>query len=182
MPQLNRNKKYKSNSIYHIYNRGIDRRSIFRTDDDYRYFLEKIKHLVSANKKILDENGHLKQILPNKNYLGKQIHIYAYCLMPNHFHIVIKQISSRSIIKFMRSLGTSYAMHFNHKYNKSGSLFQGVYRAVLIQSDKQLATTIEYVHNNPLEITNDIKKYSWSSYKAYTCKEKIDWLKLPGST
>ena len=182
MPQLNRVKKYKSNSVYHIYNRGIDRIPIFRDDYDYRYFLEKIRQLLLKEKKILDEEGNIKYVLPNKRYLGKQINIYAYCLMPNHFHLVIKQLPNRAIVKFMRSLSTSYAMHFNSKYNKSGRLFQGVYRAVLIQTDMQLSTTLDYIHNNPLEIINDLNNYKWSSRKAYNGKVKIDWLEVLGST
>jgi hypothetical protein len=73
-------------------------------------------------------------------------------------------------------------MHFNSKYNKSGRLFQGVYRAVLIQTDMQLSTTLDYIHNNPLEIINDLNNYKWSSRKAYNGKVKVDWLEVLGST
>jgi putative transposase len=138
MPSRNRIKTYIRGAYYHIYNRGVNKRDIFLDHTDYTTFMKQA-----------DLNSHVS--------------IVAYCLMPNHFHLLVQNGTERGIEKFMRSLGTRYAMFFNKKYNRTGHLFQERYRAALIKTDRQFATTVHYIHDNPYRdrpSTPDVYPYS----------------------
>lgn len=86
-----------------------------------------------------------------KNYHG-QIELLAYCLMPNHFHFLVKQTTDRAIAEFMQSLILKYVMYFNKKYKRVGSLFQGRYKTVLINDERQFVYITKYIHRNPIDI------------------------------
>jgi len=85
------------------------------------------------------------------------VHILAYCLMPNHFHIIVKENSEGGVAKFMQKLSTSYAMYFNSKYKRTGSLFEGKFKSIHVDTDGYLNYLFRYVHLNPLKIVG----YSW---------------------
>lgn len=176
---MNVRKKFKKNSFYHIYNRGINKTPIFLCEGDYEYFINLIKKLLSPYLEIHNPEKNTIEKLPNTKYMGHEIELYSYCLMPNHFHLLIKQISKRAMTKFMRRLMTSYVMHFNKKYGRSGRLFERTYCAVPIKSQKQLKNIISYIHENPAEITNELDNYTWSSRKDYIGKTNKNWLHKP---
>ncbi len=180
MPQKNAIKNFKNNSFHHIYNRGVDKREIFYTEQDYEYFIGLIKNLLQKESVIKNKDGSIKEVIPNKSYMGDKIELYAFCLMPNHFHLVLKQIKKRAITRFMRSLSTSYVMHFNKKYNRSGRLFEGTYRAVAIKTQEQFQNVLEYVHDNPKLLVQDSKNYRWSSKRIHSNKQILEWLKILG--
>ncbi|MDD2823428.1 MAG: transposase [Candidatus Daviesbacteria bacterium] len=162
MPAKNSIKIYCENSYYHIYNRGVEKRLIFLDEQDYKVFLSYLRDYLVPK----DEKG-LRNILssPTSNYKEKaqalklirlnnfadEIILVSYCLMPNHIHFLIKQISSNSIDRFMNSLCVRYTMYFNRKYKRVGSLYQDVYKAVLIENDSQLLHLSKYIHQNPLK-------------------------------
>ena len=100
--------------------------------------------------------------------------LLCYCLMPNHFHFIIKQNTVLPISKLIAKVCTSYSMYFNKKYQKVGNLFQNKFKAVLITNDEQLMWTSAYIHNNPktAEIVKDLKDYPWSSYLDYIGKRQ----------
>lgn len=144
------NSKYKisaPNTIYHIYNRGNNKQNIFRIDADYGFYLKR-----------------LKQSLEKRNF-----DLICYCLMPNHVHLVVRQLSDVPPAKFLSSLHTSYSMVFNKKYEQVGHLFQDRYKQKIIETDEYLKSLIAYVHLNPVEagLCKLPKEYKWSSYLEY---------------
>jgi len=180
MPAKNSRKIYAENGYYHIYNRGVEKRIIFLDQQDYGVFLSYLKeYLLPKNEKELyqrlsDPNISYKERdkilkLLRLNNFNQEINLFAYCLMPNHFHFFVKQKSQGAIDKFMNSLGTRYTMYFNRKYKRVGSLYQGVYKAVLITADAQLVYLSKYIHKQA------IPKQP-SSYPEYIGTRKTLWV------
>jgi REP element-mobilizing transposase RayT len=135
---------------YHVFNRGVDKRSIFEDKNDIYYFFNRLTDLnIDAVNSRLTTKRFKKQgeaiIEPNH---AKLVSIIAYCLLPNHFHLLLKQESKDGISKFMQKLGTSYTMYFNTKYKRSGSLFQGKFKANLIDGDFGLPILSVYINLN----------------------------------
>lgn len=140
---------------YHVYNRGSEKRIIFQNRRDYSEFLTRIQD--TAKKHPVD--------------------ILAFCLMPNHFHFLLKQTEASSIDKFMNVLQLGYAKHFNTKYDRVGPLFQGRFKAKLVELDEYLLQLSLYIHRNPIPVLHAINrgenllvelgKYQFSSYHEY---------------
>ena len=131
------------------------------------------------------EKDKILRLLRLNNFYG-EIQLTAYCLMPNHFHFLIKQKSENSIDKFMNSLCLRYAKFFNTKYKRVGRLFQDVYKAVIVESEPQLLYLTSYIHRNPLRNKN-LKSASpevvWrayfskpSSYPEYLGQRNTEWI------
>ena len=135
---------------YHVFNRGVDKRAIFETQDDLQYFFQR---LVDMNMVVTDLKFNSKryrksgEVVVDKKYKNL-VSIISYCLLPNHFHLVLKQESEDGISKFMQKLGTSYTMYFNQKYKRSGSLFQGKFKANMIDGEFGLPVLSVYVNLN----------------------------------
>lgn len=194
MPSKNIIKTYVENGYYHIYNRGVEKREIFLYEQDYKVFLSYLKLYLTPKeesiKEILDNKGHsssnfesknknITEIYTLNNFFDK-IELISYVLMPNHFHLELKQRGRKDIETFMRSLITKYSKYFNKKYNRVGPLFQGRYKAVLIQNNEYLLYINKYIHLNPSELLIKgqlLCDYLWSSYPVYLRKFKINWLK-----
>ena len=166
MPSRNSIKQYLEGGYYHIYNRGVEKRLIFLERQDYFIFLNYLKEYLLPK----DEEGLRKQLSnPNTPYKEKdkilkllrlnnfsgEITLLAYCLMPNHFHFFIRQKSALSIDKFMQSLCTRYTMYFNRKYKRVGSLFQAVYKAVLVTHEEQFLHLSRYIHKQALALQGE---------------------------
>jgi len=131
MPQKNSRKEYGAGGHYHVYNRGVEKRKIFLDEQDYKVFLGYMKFYLEQDSL---QGQALQGVSPSKtlkNY-HDQIELLAYCLMPNHFHFLIRQTTDRGIAEFMQSLVLKYVMYFNKKYKRVGSLFQSRYKTVLI--------------------------------------------------
>lgn len=183
MPSRNIVKVYVENGYYHIYNRGVEKRTIFENDQDYRTFLKYLKESLSPppNPKTITKTFSVRGVTFDatprlvKNF-DKKIDLMVYCLMPNHFHLVIKQEGNKDMDKFMQSVATRYSMYFNKKYKRIGKLFQGSYKAVLITTDEYLLHLSRYIHLNPTEFTKDIAN-AYSSYAEYIGKRKTSWVK-----
>jgi putative transposase len=110
--------------------------------------------------------------------IEKEVSLIAYCLMPNHFHLLIQQISIDGITKLLRRIATTYAMYFNKRYKRVGYLFQGPYKAVLVENDSYLLHLSRYIHLNPSElIRRNLINYPYSSYKYYLGIAKAGWVK-----
>ena len=168
MPSKNLIKFYLPNSIYHIYNRGVEKRIIFEDDQDYNVFLSYIKEYLSPQGVTLRYRG-----LEGKYY--NEVTLLAFCLMPNHFHLLIKQIDKNSIKKFTQSLFTRYSMYFNKKYNRVGKLFQSAYKATNVINTEHLLYISKYIHLNPSKCTKDLSK-SHSSYSDYLGHTNTSWI------
>ncbi|MEK7472021.1 MAG: transposase [Patescibacteria group bacterium] len=170
MPSRFLEKNYTEESFYHVFNRGVEKRDIFIDGQDYRYFLGLLERYLQ-NEPATDKTG---RSLPN---YSKEIELLAYCLMPNHIHLLVYQIDKDAMQKFMRSLCTSYSMYFNKKYKRVGKLFQDRYKAVLVDEEGYFTHISRYIHLNPLDVGKDYKTYPYSSLKYWIGDEKADWLK-----
>jgi putative transposase len=173
---------------YHVYSRGVEKRKIFQSQKDYQRFLA-ILYILNQKKSFVMSN-----YLRNKNIKDifseprdkSIVSILSYALMPNHFHLLIKEENEKGISKFMGKLLTAYSMYFNTKYERSGPLFTRPFRAVHVKSDFHLKHLFSYIHLNCLELTEYkwkengisnyksagkfIKEYPYSSYQEYLNK------------
>lgn len=189
MPAKNIIKQFVNGGYYHIYNRGVEKRKIFMDKQDYlvclsylkTYLMPKdIKHLqaIIADPIInwVEKDKAIK--LLRMNNFNQRLNLLAYCLMPNHFHFLVRQTDSTVIDNFMNSLFTRYSMYFNKKYRRVGKLFQGVYKAVLVNTDEQLLHLSRYIHRNPIPILQGdaLENYTYSSYSAYLKLSNFDWV------
>ncbi|MBI2103841.1 transposase [Candidatus Woesebacteria bacterium] len=183
MPSKNSLKIDIENGYYHIYNRGVEKRIIFQDTQDYKVFLKYLKESLSPlpDPKNLEKNFTLQGTsfkgVPRqpKNFYRK-IELHSFCLMPNHFHLLIKQIEKGSMQGLMRSLLTRYSTYFNKKYKRVGPLFQGRYKAVLVNNEEYLLHLTRYIHLNPTEYTKNIVSW-YSSYADYLSLRKTKWVK-----
>lgn len=188
MPAKNVVKQYLEDGYYHIYNRGVEKREIFLDDQDYRVFLHLLKFYLSPPDPLNEHplsNLSLTgfnpvRLRPLKTLFG-EIELLAYCLMPNHFHFLVKQRSIDGITQLLRKLSTTFSMYFNSRYKRVGHLFQGTFRAVLIQQDDYLLHLSRYIHLNSKELTgfNPVSSvsYPYSSYGYYLGTKNAFWIK-----
>ena len=158
---------------YHIYNRGVEKKPIFTNKWDYTRLVKTIKYYQIEGPKPKLSQFLINQILkpdPSK----KIVDIICYCLMPNHFHFLLRQTKDGGITEFVSKLSNSYTKYFNIKHERVGYLLQGEFKAVLVDSDEQLLHLSRYIHLNPLAsfISKNLNDYPWSSYHEYTGKER----------
>lgn len=185
MPAKNLVRIDAENSYHHIYNRGVEKRVIFEDEQDYKVFLKYLKEYLSSPPELKDvvetftlERGSFQGVPHQpKNYFGK-VELLAYCLMPNHFHLLLHQITKGSIEKLMRSLQIRYSTYFNKKYKRVGSLFQGPYKSVLVDNENYLLHLSRYIHLNPSEYIKSLTG-AYSSYADYLEIRNTTWVK-PG--
>lgn len=155
-------------SYYHIYNRGVEKRQIFSNDRDYQRFIQTFYYYqFSGPKPKFSHQKHFKAKDFNRN--TKIVDIICYCLMPNHFHLLVSQSNDNGIKEFMQKISNSYTKYFNTKNTRVGPLLQGTFKAVPIESDEQLLHVSRYIHLNPLvsDLTKDLENYPYSSYLDY---------------
>jgi REP element-mobilizing transposase RayT len=170
---------------YHVYNRGNDKRVIFHDEEDNERF---ISLLFACNDTKNLRSFNFMRI--NKSFFALKtnpiVRIGAYCLMPNHFHILITLDEFGDVSKFMQKVNTAYVMYYNKKYNRTGSLFEGKFKSEYIDNDRYLKYIFSYIHLNPIKLLQadwkekgikDIKntlvwlqKYPYSSYQSYVDK------------
>lgn len=169
--------------IYHIVNRGIDSKPIFtnkkehlrakKTLDFYRYQSSlRFSHFLALNK---DQKKEF--LIKRKEKSKKIVAIVAYCLMPNHFHLLCQQITRNGISKFMSKFTNSYVRYFNTRYKRKGPLLEGMFKAVRISTESQLIHTSRYIHINPatsyLIKKGELANYHWSSLREYLKRDEF---------
>jgi len=180
---------------YHIFNRAVNKQAIFHNLDDYVRFLfliiymqspVKILHIGRAVKEFAKyctgqssalTSGYEEEIIKKR-----LVELVTFCIMPNHFHLIVKELEEGGIAAYMQRVLTAYSKYYNTKYAKSGHVFQGPYRAVHIKDDRQLLYLSAYIHRNPREISkwlNKEDKYPWSSYQDIISENRWDKLLLP---
>jgi putative transposase len=165
MPSRNTVRSYDTQTYYHVYNRGAGKQEIFLDNNDKRKFLSLIERYVTPK----DERDELE-----KSYPEYDIEVNAYCLMGNHFHLLVYQSEDRDALSgLMRSVSTAYSMYFNKKYKHSGHLFQSIFKASRITEESYLLHITRYIHMNP----RTYKTYRWSSLDAYLGGYQDEWLK-----
>lgn len=132
--------------FYHIYNRGVDKRDVFLDKEDYLRFYQSL-HLFNVVEPVVNFDS-AKAKLKNKTNQKTLVEIVAYSLLPNHYHLLVKQCSGNGISEFMRRISTGYTSYFNQKNERSGSLFQGRFKRVHIDTDSQYNYIFAYVNEN----------------------------------
>jgi len=152
---------------YHIYNRGVDKMDIFKNSYDFKRFIKTMLYYQIAGPK-----PRFSLFAPTTNLLDeskKNVEIICFCLMPNHFHFLLKQLVDKGITEFISKLSNSYTKYFNIKKGRVGYLFQGEFKSVLVGTNEQLLHLSRYVHLNPLvsDLTKNLNEYTWSSYPEY---------------
>lgn len=161
-----------NNEYYHIYNRGIDKREIFLDEEDYLKFLRSLKDFNNQSyyeqrAQIVRSSG-FKELSSFLEQSEKIVEVVCYCLVSNHFHLILKQINNKGISNFLHKIGTSLTNFFNKKYQRSGSLFQGPYKAVHINNNDYLLWLSAYINGNiQIHGITNAQNYKWSSYKNY---------------
>ena len=181
MPDKNRIKPYVEGGFYHVYNRGVERRRIFLDDQDYRVFMHLLKYYLSDSQEskthpLKDLTG-FEPVRPRPlETLHGRVELHCYCLMPTHFHLLLKQIDKDGMQALLRRLLTTYALYFNRRYDRIGHLFQGVYKAALVDEDNYLLHLSRYIHQNPTLTKRYLNQYPYSSYSDYIGEKKTPWL------
>jgi putative transposase len=181
-------RKFLTNGFYHVFDRGVEKRNIFRDNNDYIRF---IHDLYEFN----DKKPAPPYIRRNSSDVGrptsyiverdKLVNLHTFVLMPNHYHAIIEPIKENGVYLFVKKLHSGYARGFNEKHKRSGYLFQGRYKDVYIKDDEQLAHLVCYIHSNPLSLWKEnwkdkkltkleikqaikfLEKYKWSSHLDY---------------
>ena len=177
--------EFQNDQYYHIYNRGVDKREIFIDDKDYYRFLWNLRILNNLSTK--EERDFLKrQALkkgPGSGYpepglnnkfallvkdLNKLVSIISFCLLSNHFHLLLKQKQEKGISKFIQKITLAYTNYFNIKNNRSGVLFQGRFKVAFIKTDERLLWLSGYINGNPeIHGISKARRWQWSSCKDY---------------
>ena len=179
--------EFANGHLYPIYNRGVEKRDIFLDESDYQRFLTGLTEFNTPSPVNIALIKHSKigtLIKKSPDFLVK---IHAFCLMPNHYHLLLEQVRDNGISDFMQKLGIGYVMYRNVKYGRVGPLFQGRFKAKLIEEEIYLTHLLRYIHLNPVELIepkwkekgiNDWKKvlkfldsYKWSSKHDYNGKQ-----------
>lgn len=164
MPARNTIRIDEQSSYYHVYARGVNKENIFVDDQDKNYFISLIDRYLSPKQR--ENYGRLYP-----NYTNK-IELLVYCLMDNHFHMLLYQEEIGYISKFMSSLMTSYSRYFNLRHKRTGALFETRFRASRITDHGYLLHISRYIHLNPLAW----QTYEYSSIRNYLYGEKSEWL------
>lgn len=188
---------FASDEWYHCYTRGVDKRQTFQSQSDYQRFLQL---LYLANSDMTLHRSDLKLSHADIFSLprGKQlVSVAAFCLMPNHFHLVLSEATEGGIPRFMQKVGTAYTMYFNIKNERVGNLFVKPFRSKHIGNDEYLQHVVQYIHLNPLEIfepdwkrglakistslEKKLRMYSYSSLTSYLNKRNAERAILDGA-
>lgn len=193
---MERKFRFSPEEYYHIYNRGTDKRDIFLDNHDHNRFM--VLLYLCNSKNALDMRNYFNEGRTFVELFGIErgetlVDIGAYCLMPNHFHLLVREKNDNNISIFMRKLLTGYSMYFNKRCQRTGSLFEGKFKANHVDNDAYLKYLFSYIHLNPVKLINKewkeddisdrnkahnhLQGYTYSSYLDYhritTRKESV---------
>ncbi|MCG2686382.1 transposase [Candidatus Parcubacteria bacterium] len=182
---------FTDNSVYHIFNRGVEKRDIFLDPSYYSRWIDTIYHCLNYNypysilKRRLEKarTPQDKQIVLSQLEM-KRIHppveVISLCLMPNHYHLTLKQLVGSGLTTFMHRIGTAYTNYFNLRQGRVGRLFETRFKAVWVESDQQLLHLTRYQHINPSKLgrntLEDLVNYPWSSLSDYLGKPRFSFI------
>lgn len=192
-----RREQFINDEIYHTVLRGIDNNLLFKNQDDYYRGIFSIYEFNTTKPILIREQrkarARLKRVDRGPSSVTDQrdklVEVLAFCFMPNHLHLLLKQIKNEGISKFMSKIGTGYGGYFNRKYNRKGHIFQNRFVAIHIENDEQLKTVFVYIHTNPIALIEPkwkeegikdsekaiefLENYKWSSYLDYIGKKNF---------
>lgn len=168
---------FRQEHVYHLFNRGVERRPIFLSSGDRERFVSLLEyyrfngisksfsHYLALS---LADRATFRQMLDQKPLA---VDILAYCLMPNHFHLLVRQNTENGIHDYLSNISNGYAKYFNTKRQRVGPLYQGPFKAVFVETDEQLIHVSRYIHINPVVSgiisLQDLDVYPWSSFPDY---------------
>jgi putative transposase len=181
--------------FYHVLNRGVDKRVTFQEDADYFRFIQNLyiyNNLEQAPHNIWSTSARMKIKAEEKLVV-----IHAYCLMPNHYHLLLSPLIENGISLFMKKVNMGYSKYFNEKNERSGALWQGKYKHINITKDAHFNYIPFYIHLNPLDLShkqwrngsvgntqnalNKLQLYKWSSHTLFLNPEKVPGSVIDGS-
>ncbi|HVM73470.1 MAG TPA: transposase [Candidatus Paceibacterota bacterium] len=188
---MSRGLTFQQGGFYHVYNRGTEKREIFISESDYERFVN-LLYLANSAKAIhfQDYRGLASMELLGLERGNPLVTICAYCLMPNHFHLLLQEHTPGGLSQFIHKLTTSYTMYFNTKYDRSGALFEGTFKARDANEDRYLKYLISYIHLNPVKLIEPhwkesgiqnirrakafLNNYPYSSFADYSGVDRIE--------
>ncbi len=156
---MQRNFSFSVGEIYHLYNRGVNKQPIFLNEHDRVRFLI-LLYLCNGSNDVHISNNNQGRALIEREYFDLDkgeplVEIIAYCLMPNHFHLLVKEKEEGGISKFMLKLLTGYGMYFNKRNQRTGPIFEGRFKAKHVFEDSYLEYLLAYIHLNPVKIKDE---------------------------
>ena len=201
---MTRKTQFANDQYYHIYNRGVDKRQIFLQHKHYHRFIHDLYEfndlnaVTNVNRRFSTTDGSPTPISSTIDgsrasisikKRERLVEIVCFCLMPTHFHLILKQLIDKGISKFMHKLGTGYVNYFNGEQKRTGTLFEGRFKSILIENDEYLMHLSRYIHLNCIDLIepkwkeNGIKNwenaveflrnYKWSSYLDYIGRDNV---------
>lgn len=173
--------------IYHIFNRSIAEFKIFKSHSDFSRIKEAIQYYQiqkrpfsftyfnKIQKNITKHKRSKSEISIDMDKNNKLVQIIAYCIMPTHIHLVLKELGERGVVIFMSNLLNSYSRYFNIKHKRKGPLWEGRFKRVLVENDEQLLHLTRYIHLNPVTayLVNKPEDWEASSYKEYLSNHSV---------
>lgn len=184
---------FENGNFYHVFNRGVEKRNIFMDKSDYYRFIHDLYEFNDKNMVVnvvyhTDKN-YGSPTSENRKPRELLVEIICYCLMPNHYHLLLRQRIDNGVSKFLQKLGVGYTHYFNQRHKRSGVLFQGKTKVVFVKNDAQFTHLSRYIHLNPVELIESkwkehginnwkkakekLEKYRWSSYLDYISKRNF---------
>ena len=169
---------FANDEVYHVFNRGIEKKDTFTNKREYSRAILTLSYYrfsetpLRLSKVLLLEKEERREFFESLEEGVRRVEVIAYCLMPNHFHFLLKQTINGGLQRFLADFQNSYTRYFNTRHNKrNGPLFQGAFKAVHIEDDNQLIHVSRYIHSNPvvsfLIEEKKLDSYEWSSYPEY---------------
>ena len=173
MPYRNTIRNFQKDGIYHIYNKRDKDKNLFLDEEDYKIFYYYLYIYAAPIDLITKTYPHVPKRFYAKN-LSSEVEILSYCLMPDHFHLFIKQNTADGITKLIRQLMNAYTAYFNTKHNNHGSLTRGRFRSIMLISEDDVLEISRYIHLNPRisGLTSNILNDKWSSISDYVNNKK----------
>lgn len=180
---------FANQQIYHIFNRGVEKRTTFLDKRSYQRFIETMDYYRKKDPPVRFSYKNRPALISTNKNESPIVEILSFCLMPNHFHILVKQIEEKGITNFLSKLSNSYTRYFNTRHKRVGPLFQGSFKAVRVEDDEQLLHVSRYIHLNPFVgyLVKNLRTYPYSSYREYLglakgfCQKKtvLDYFESP---
>lgn len=180
--------------FYHVYNRGVEKRVIFPGDRDYARFLFDV-YAMNDPRPFLNSQFHYRGLASIERLAQRRdadrrrtpwqrlVDVVCFCLLPNHFHLLLRQVAEGGVSRFMQKLGTAYTMYFNERHQRTGRLFEGPFKAKHVSSDRYFLPLTRYIHLNVLDLfeaewrergirspsraREHLLEYPWSSYREF---------------
>lgn len=184
---VSRPRSFDVNFYYHIYNRGVEKRTVFETDRDYQRFLDTLRYYLHDQKisftlfqRLTEEKKRIYLEANPQDLSTRRVHLVAHCLIPNHFHLLLKGVRYDGITLFLSDISNSHTRYFNIKYERVGRLFQGPFKSKEISDEGSLLQVSRYIHLNPLlaGLAEKPEDYPYSSYQTWIGERKSSLLSL----